>query len=197
MPKRTPAEVYQALIAAGWPPAGARIMTAVAGGESGWRDDALGDTRLQDATWGPSVGAFQIRTLKRDTGTGSARDITALMGDLNAQAKAAWEISKHGTDFNPWTVYRTGRWKDFLGQVGAAIVGIPGAVLDKGQEVAGDVAGQAAGKLVDAVGGWLPDVRGVALEGAGGLLGLALIGAGLAAALSPRIRGRARALVGA
>src|SRR6185369_9088745 len=58
--------------------------------------------------------------------TGSDRDIAWLSGSLANQAKAAADISRDGADFSPWTVYRTGRWKDFLAQVRNAIA--PGSV---------------------------------------------------------------------
>lgn len=123
MTKRDPGEVYRALVAAGADPAAATTLTAIAGGESGWNDSALGDTSLENSTWGPSFGAFQIRTLKADTGTGSDRDIAWLSQSLANQAKAAEDISAGGSNFSPWTVYRTGRWKDFLAQVRAAVGG--------------------------------------------------------------------------
>lgn len=194
MAKRTPGEVYAALVAAGFPPAQAVTMTAIAGAESGWRDDALGDVGLANATWGPSFGLFQIRTLKRDTGRGTDRDITALTGNLGAQARAAWEISRHGADFTPWTVYRTGRYRDFLGQAQAAA---------GGPASPGDPAGpfptfgpgwlpwnwpSEAGNA--AVGAALGGARHIGLETAGAVLGLALVAAGAAVALSPRIRGK-------
>jgi hypothetical protein len=172
MTKRTPAEVYRQLLAAGFPPELALTMTAVAGAESGYDDAAIGDVALQDATWGPSYGLWQIRTLKRDTGRGGPRDITALTGDPAAQARAAWQISRHGADLSPWTVYTSGRYRDFLAQAQAAagggitLAGLPGLPAP------GDV---------------LAGVRAVALEGVFVLLGLALLGAGVYQAVAPRL----------
>lgn len=205
MGKRTPGEVYQALIGAGWPPQQAITMTAIAGAESGWRDDAMGDVNLQNATWGPSFGLFQIRTLKRETGRGTVRDLTALSGDLAFQAKAAWEISRHGTDFSPWTVYKTGRYRDFLGQARAGAQLPPGATPAPGAGAGVDPglfptwgpgwlpwnwpseAGNAGAAVVgQALGG----ARTIALETAAGLLGFGLVGAGLALAVSPQLRRR-------
>ena len=197
MGKRTPGEVYQALVAAGWPPQQAVTMTAIAGAESSWRDDALGDTALQNATWGPSFGLFQIRTLKKDTGRGTVRDLTALSGDIGFQAKAAWEISRHGADFSPWTVYRTGRYKDFLGQARAG-ANLPAAPPTQTlPAVGGDPfktwgppwlpwnwpanAGNAANAAVgEALGG----ARHIAIEGLALLLGLGLVAGGLVVAVS-------------
>lgn len=122
--RRTPSEVYQALVSAGWAPAAAVIMTAIAGAESGWNDTALGDTGITDATWGPSFGLFQIRTIKGQTGSGGDRDLSALSGDIAAQARAALHIAHGGADFNPWTTYQSGKYKVFIPQAMQAAGGI-------------------------------------------------------------------------
>lgn len=106
--KRAPADVYAALIAAGFPPAAATTMTQIAGAESGYDDSVLGDTGLQTNTWGPSFGLFQIRTLKSDTGRGTDRDISRLAGSIGEQAEAAYDISGGGKDFSPWSVFTKG-----------------------------------------------------------------------------------------
>jgi len=85
-------------------------IVAIAMRESGGQVNVWGDKKLQTSTWGPSVGLFQIRTLKGQTGTGGPRDIQALMNNPLAQAKAAWEISGGGRNWTPWTVAR-GNWR--------------------------------------------------------------------------------------
>lgn len=122
------AQTYALARRAGFDPAGAVIMAAIAAGESGLNPAAVGDVNLQDAKWGPSVGLPQIRTLKADTGTGRTRDIARLTGDPLAQMAAAYEISGHGRDFTPWTVYTQGLYRKFLGQANAAAAGAPGYV---------------------------------------------------------------------
>lgn len=96
---------------------GDALVTIVAIGrrESGWDDAAQGDIAIQDQAWGPSVGVWQIRTLKNQTGTGGDRDIQALIpgaltgvpgsgnGDPARQAGAAFAISGGGSDFQPWS----------------------------------------------------------------------------------------------
>ena len=120
MAKSLPSDVYAALIAAGFDPVSATTMTAIAGAESGWDDAALGDQALQTASWGPSYGLFQIRTLKADTGRGTDRDINRLAGSPAEQAAAAYQISGGGRDFSPWTAFTSGAYQSFLGAAQAA-----------------------------------------------------------------------------
>lgn len=121
----TMAQTYALARQAGFDPAAAVIMAAIAAGESGLRVDAIGDTGLVDAKWGPSVGLPQIRTLKADTGTGRLRDISRLSGDPLQQMVAAYEISSHGRDFTPWTVYTSGKYRSYLGQASSAATVTP------------------------------------------------------------------------
>jgi hypothetical protein len=63
---------------------------------------------IKNKVYGPSVGGPQIRTM-RDPSTGNYadtfRDAAKLHDDPDYQARAAWEISKHGTDFTPWSTF--------------------------------------------------------------------------------------------
>lgn len=52
---------------------------------------ASGDIAIQDATWGPSIGMFQIRSLKAELGRGTTRDQNANYDPLT-NAKHAIEI---------------------------------------------------------------------------------------------------------
>lgn len=188
MAKRTPAEVYASLTDVGFDPAQAAIMTAIAGAESGYDTTALGDTRLESSTWGPSYGLFQVRTSKRETGTGGTRDIARLASSDTEQAEAAYEISRHGTDFSPWSAYSSGAYQGFL----------PAA-----SQVAAKTDG--GGPLPTAGPSWLPwnwpsqagnalyaetagGVRTIALEGVFVVLGLVLVAAGVAGVLRPQIK---------
>lgn len=47
---------------AGFTGAGLQTAFSISLAESGGRAGAVGDVRLQDATWGPSYGMFQIRS---------------------------------------------------------------------------------------------------------------------------------------
>src|SRR6187455_1674354 len=92
----TASQIYTLLLQGGFDPQQARMMTAIAQAESARNPGAIGDVALQTATWGPSVGLFQIRTLKSETGTGSDRDIQRLMNNPAEQVKAARNISTCG-----------------------------------------------------------------------------------------------------
>jgi hypothetical protein len=68
--------------------------------------------------WGSSRGWFQVRIL-RDPLSGNAADrwrMGAELGDPLYNAKAAFAISKGGTDFTPWSVFNHGTYTQFLDQ---------------------------------------------------------------------------------
>lgn len=122
----SPAQLYALARNAGLSPAAATTATAVALAESGGRSDAVGDVGLQDATWGPSVGPWQIRTLKAETGTGGPRDINRLT-DPAANAASMASISSGGTNFGPWSTYSDGKYRQFLGSGGSSAGGVQNA----------------------------------------------------------------------
>jgi Lysozyme like domain/Bacterial TSP3 repeat len=120
----TASQIYTLLLQGGFDPQQARMMTAIAQAESARNPGAIGDVALQTGTWGPSVGLFQIRTLKAETGTGSDRDIQRLMNNPAEQVKAALKISGGGSNYRPWSTYTNGAYRKFLDeplQGGAAI----------------------------------------------------------------------------
>ena len=88
-------------------------LAALVEGESHKRTDAVGDEHLADDTWGPSVGPWQIRTVRADTGKGTVRDIRRVSTpEGNAEAAVAlWDQSvargKHGGQ--PWTAHLLGQ----------------------------------------------------------------------------------------
>lgn len=189
MATRTSSEVYADLIAAGFSPAQATTMTAIAVAESSNNDAALGDVSLEDGTWGPSYGLFQVRTLKADTGKGTDRDINWLSQSDANQAKAAYDISGHGSNFSPWTTFTSGAYQKYLGQAqsAAAAAGVT-PVADSGS--GGGMFGPA----------WLPWNWGAAanstassfyasvLTALGALLGAGLVGTGVVVAVRPKGR---------
>jgi len=88
------------------------------GGTEGAYLDAVGDLGLMDHEFGPSVGGPQVRCL-RDPSSGNYadtfRDAEKLHDDPVFQAQAAWEISKHGTDFTPWTMFKNKLYLNYKG----------------------------------------------------------------------------------
>lgn len=111
-------QVYRLAREAGLDPRRATIATAIAAAESNNDPAAVGDVALQDATWGPSIGLWQIRSLKAQTGTGKARDASRLKGArFNARAMA--EISAKGANFTPWSTYTNGAYRARLGEAAA------------------------------------------------------------------------------
>lgn len=190
MALRTASEIYQSLVGAGWDPASAVTMTAIALAESGGDDTVLGDTSIQTAEWGPSVGLFQIRTQKRQTGTGGLRDVNTLLGNDAAQAKAALQISGGGKDFSPWTVFTSGKYRDFIGQAQAAAGGIAAGI------------GGAAGAAFDWATGAqtvLGGARTIAVEAVFLGLGIGLVYVGVLRALQPaarKVKAAGRGVVG-
>ena len=125
MAKLTSSQVYTLLLDGGFSPDDARLMTAIAHAESALRLDAVGDVGLQTDKWGPSVGLFQIRTLRAETGTGGDRDIERLLNDPAAQVKAAFNISNGGTNFRPWSTFTSGSFRKFLDEPLQAGVPVP------------------------------------------------------------------------
>ncbi len=81
-----------------------QAAVAIALAESGGRENAEGDLALQNATWGPSIGLWQIRSLKAESGKGTVRDATRLK-DPAFNAKAMFAISNGGKNWGPWTTW--------------------------------------------------------------------------------------------
>jgi len=125
MAKLSASQIYTLLLDGGFSPENARIMTAIAGAESGRDLGAVGDVGLQTDKWGPSVGLFQIRTLNAERGTGGDRDIEHLTDDPQAQVRAAFRISDGGTNFRPWSTFTSGSFRKFLDEPLQAGVPVP------------------------------------------------------------------------
>jgi hypothetical protein len=189
MAKLTPTQVYQLLRQAGYTPAAAVTQTAIAGAESGWDDSELGDVSLENNQWGPSYGLFQIRTLKGQTGSGSDRDISQLAGDDLAQAKAAYDISKGGTNFSPWTTYTRGTYQNFLAQAQSAAGGQTAGVSTTSVSTV-SLPGPSwlwgpLNALTPDTGSILGSVRNIAVELGFAVLGLAVIYVGAITLIKP------------
>lgn len=117
-------QVAQLALAAGFETQRAVVAVAIAQAESGFNDQAVGDVALQNDYWGPSVGLWQIRTLKFPSSPYRTKDW--LLQDPANQAKAAFVISSGGADFSPWSTYKNGAYKRYMeGAVRAVNSSIP------------------------------------------------------------------------
>ncbi len=171
----SPAQVYTLARGAGFDPATAAIMVAIAGPESGYRTDARGDVGLQTSVWGPSIGLWQIRSLKAQTGTGGTRDASRLT-DPTFNAKSAYSIYK-GQGLGAWSTYTSGAYRGFLTKANAA-AGTGGAPVPLGTASGSTTttAGSTNAQLVDLPGGnwnplnWPGAILGKTAQGASGAL---------------------------
>jgi cell wall-associated NlpC family hydrolase len=121
MPKLSIAEIYEAARSAGFTPEQATTWTAIALAESGGRTGAL-NTKGEH-----SMGLWQIN-VAADGSRGTK------YGDLNdprANARAAYDISRHGTDMRPWTTTHSSNkgtdhdYRTYLSKV-EAVTGVQG-----------------------------------------------------------------------
>lgn len=76
-------------------------IVAIAGAESGWRSDAVGDQ-------GTSFGLTQVHLPAHPQYTAEQ------MFDPVQNMAAAWEISGGGQNWHPWTTFNTGAYQQYL-----------------------------------------------------------------------------------
>lgn len=195
MAKLTPPQVYALARTAGLDPAQSVVATAVAMGESGLNPDAVGDVNIQTGDWGPSIGLWQIRSLKSQSGTGKSRDATRLK-DPMFNARAMVEISGDGKNWRPWSVFTNGTYKKYLSQVSTQVVQTETTsmtdIVNAVEGAAGAGAGAVAGAVGDAAAalnpfsGWQNDVLGIGLKLAVTGAALVLAVAGVRAAVNDK-----------
>ncbi|SFO03929.1 hypothetical protein SAMN04487980_10486 [Streptomyces sp. cf124] len=92
-----------------------KIAAAVAMAESKGDAGAVGDQHLVDNKWGPSIGLFQIRTLKHP-GQFSPPDTLRIEGKLKNplyNAKTAKAI-KHAHNWKQWSTFVNGAYKQYM-----------------------------------------------------------------------------------
>lgn len=139
-------QIYALARSAGFNAAEAVTATSIALAESGGRSDAVGDVSLQTGKWGPSIGLWQVRSLKAESGKGTTRDATKLT-DPAFNARAAYEIYKGSNGWRNWSVFTNGKYQSNVSTVSQAV----GA-----QETAG---GDAWWQKVLNAGGWVDVVN--------------------------------------
>lgn len=208
----TTAQAYAALRSVGATPTQASLLTAIGEAESGLNPAAVGDVALENGTWGPSVGVWQQRTLKADTGKGTARDVRYLTGDLQHQAAAALATLKSQGP-TAWSTYsnksylaytgsastgaqaanaayaQNGSWGSILGGIlgGLALPGGGGSSLGgvlggAGGDLAGSVGGSVAGSVASSL--W-SSIQPFALTALFALGGVALVVVGMTVLTKP------------
>lgn len=102
----------------GWAEANLDMGQAIAQAESGAYSDAVGDITLIGEKYGPSIGLFQIRSLRSPQSFGG-NDLYRYAWPLRNpffNAAAALAITKGGTDFALWSTFTSGAYKPYLGQ---------------------------------------------------------------------------------
>lgn len=102
----------------GWPDAQLDLGQAIAQAESAMYSDAVGDITLANEKYGPSIGLFQIRSLRSPQSFGG-NDLYRYAWPLRNpffNCAAALAITKGGTDFSLWSTYTSGSYKTYLGQ---------------------------------------------------------------------------------
>jgi hypothetical protein len=95
---------------------------AVALAESGGKAVNPGDVDIQNSTYGPSMGVFQIRSYKDPKKWGAAgqwRDGKKL-NDPTFNLQAAWNISNQGKNWDAWSAYKNGSFSKYLDDAQAA-----------------------------------------------------------------------------
>ncbi len=97
------------------------IAVAVALAESGGDAHARGDVGLQNGTWGPSIGLWQIRSVNAQAGTGGQRDAKANLTPAT-NARHAYQISGHGSNWQPWSTYTQGTYRQYLDRARKAVL---------------------------------------------------------------------------
>jgi len=135
-------QVYAQARAAGFGQAQAVMAAAIAKAESGLSPTILGDTTITTATWGPSVGLWQVRSLTPDAlgqarGADRYRNATRLT-DPAYNAKAAYAISGGGQNWRPWSVYTSGAYRQYLAAAKAAGARVEASLRKAAKPVRGD-----------------------------------------------------------
>lgn len=107
------------------------VMVAIAGGESGWRNNAQGDCNYYDAprcNGCTSFGLWQIRTvhgdyLRRQTGSNDPCVWANWLFNPDNNARAAKALYD-GAGLTPWTVWNKGTYRAYLGHAQAAVAAV-------------------------------------------------------------------------
>jgi hypothetical protein len=108
------AQLRQLATEGGWRGRDIDIGVAVALAESGGNTCSRGDVSLQDNTWGPSIGLWQIRSFNNQIRTGSVRDELANY-DPHINAKHAHQVWLDASrSWRPWSTWLHGTYLQYM-----------------------------------------------------------------------------------
>jgi hypothetical protein len=143
-PAQIGAYAYQAGVTS---QSGLQAAIAIALAESSGNPNATGDVALQNATWGPSLGLWQIRSVKAETGKGTVRDANQLKNPA-FNAKSMYSISGGGKNWSPWSTWplRAAAFMPVAAPAAASVIALKGVV--GGVEAAGGAITDAAASVV-------------------------------------------------
>ena len=82
-------------------------MRAICQAESGGNSQAVGDDYVIAGLYAPSCGLWQIRTL-------AGRPSCDELKDPQTNLEWAWKISNQGTNWSPWSVYKSGKYLQYM-----------------------------------------------------------------------------------
>jgi hypothetical protein len=121
MAQLTDQQIAQFAAGAGFTGPDLDTAIAVALAESGGNSSNIGDVNLQNATFGPSVGLWQIRSV--NPGYGNAFDQAHRNQQANmdpaTNAANAYAIQQH-YGWNQWSTYTGGQYRQYLDRARAA-----------------------------------------------------------------------------
>ncbi|HTI22194.1 MAG TPA: type VII secretion target [Kutzneria sp.] len=128
MPTISAQQIAQHAYNAGFRGDALTTAVAVALAESHGDTGIHGDVNLQTGTWGPSVGLWQIRSLNPGHGTAAEQALRNAQANADpaTNARHAYAISRHGTNFGPWSTYTNGAYRGYLSQARTASRGVTG-----------------------------------------------------------------------
>lgn len=88
------------------------IAVAIAGAESSFNPTAIGDVDLETDKWGPSLGFWQVRTLKNPSAYNYPDTLrqNPQLYDPQLNANAAYAFSGSGKSFGAWSTYTSGSY---------------------------------------------------------------------------------------
>jgi murein DD-endopeptidase MepM/ murein hydrolase activator NlpD len=108
--------LMQTLASHGFSGKSLRTAYAISIAESGGRSNAVGDVKLQDAKWGPSIGLFQIRSLKDWKKYNDPFRDAKRLPDPGYNTQAALKKSHQGSNWKPWSTYTGGAYLKHLAE---------------------------------------------------------------------------------